>query len=88
MELYKKTGYLNSEFKIFHIIDKNRKSFCYHYHDFYKVLIFISGNVSYHIEGKSYSLKDYDIVLINPSEIHRPVIHDYTPYESLIVMIH
>lgn len=87
MDLYKKIGYLNSEFKIFHIIDNNKKSFSYHYHDFFKVLIFISGNVNYHIEGKSYSLKDYDIVLINPSEIHRPVIHDYAPYERIIIYL-
>lgn len=87
MKLYKKTGYLNSEFEIFHIIDKNKKCFSYHYHDFYKVLIFISGNVSYHIEGKSYSLKDYDIVLVNPSEIHKPVIHDNSPYERIIIYL-
>lgn len=87
MESFEKTGYLNSEFKIFHIIDKNKKAFEYHYHDFFKILIFISGNVSYHIEGKSYNLKDYDIVLVNPGEIHKPVIHDDTPYERLIIYI-
>lgn len=87
LNLYKKTGYLNSNFKIFHIIDKHKKIFKYHYHDFFKILIFINGNVTYHIEGKSYNLNAYDIVLVNPSEIHKPVIHDDTPYERIVIYI-
>lgn len=83
----KKMGYLNSDFKIFHIIDKNLKEFSYHYHDFIKINIFISGNVSYSIEGKTYQLNPYDIVLVNAGEIHRPVIHDTTPYERIIIYI-
>lgn len=86
-EAYLKTGYLNSDFKIFHLIDAERKEFNFHYHDFYKVLIFINGNVSYIVEGKQYDLKPYDIVLVNAGEIHKPVIHDKTPYERIIVYI-
>lgn len=87
LETNKKMGYLNSDFKIFHIIDKEQKEFSYHYHDFIKINIFISGNVSYFIEGKSYQLNPYDIVLVNAGEIHRPVIHDSTPYERIIIYI-
>lgn len=81
------TGYLKSDFKIFHIIDNKSKEFDYHYHDFNKILIFIRGNVSYYIEGKSYQLKPYDIVLVAAGEIHRPIIHDETPYERIIIYI-
>jgi AraC-like DNA-binding protein/quercetin dioxygenase-like cupin family protein len=87
MDINKKVGYLNSEFKIFHLIDKELKEFSYHYHDFNKLIIFISGNVSYHIEGKSYQLNPYDIVMVNAGEIHRPVIHDTTPYERIVIYI-
>ena len=87
LDTNKKMGYLNSEFKIFHIIDKEMKEFSYHYHDFIKINIFISGNVSYYIEGKSYQLNPYDIVLVNAGEIHRPVIHDTSTYERIIIYI-
>jgi len=82
-----KTGYLNSNINFFHLIDLEPKEFNFHYHDFHKVLIFISGNVSYQVEGKTYHLKPYDIVLVNAGEIHRPIIHDETPYERIIIYI-
>ena len=44
-----KTGYLNEQFRIFHIKDQTSKEFTYHYHDFHKVVIFISGKAAYHI---------------------------------------
>lgn len=49
-----KTGYLNEQFRLFHLKDQTRKEFSYHYHDFHKVVIFISGKAAYHIEGKAY----------------------------------
>lgn len=84
---YQKTGYLHSDFKLFHIIDSTKKEFDYHYHDFHKILIFLSGNVSYIVEGKQYSLQTNDIILINAGEIHKPVIHDHKPYERIILYI-
>ena len=64
MEMYTKKGYLNSEFRLFHLTDRETHEIAYHYHDFDKITIFIKGNVSYMIEGKSYALKPYDIVLV------------------------
>lgn len=87
MENYTKQGYLNSDFKLFHIIDEKQKEFDYHYHDFDKLLIFIRGRVSYTIEGRTYPLQPYDIVFIRHNEIHRPVIHSNEPYERVIVYI-
>ena len=84
---YNKQGYLNSEFRLFHIIDKERKEFDFHYHDFDKLVITISGNVSYSIEGKTYKLKPYDLLLVQHNEIHKPIIHDDEIYERIIVYI-
>ena len=39
-------GYLNDNFKIFHIKDKKDITFEYHHHDFNKIIIFISGDVN------------------------------------------
>ncbi len=82
-----KTGYLNEEFRLFHIKDQTKKEFNYHYHDFHKVVIFISGKTVYHIEGKSYHLKPWDILLVNRHAIHRSEINPAVPYERFILWI-
>ena len=82
-----KTGYLNEEFRLFHIKDQTQKEFTYHYHDFHKVVIFISGKAAYHIEGKTYQLNPWDILLVNRHAIHRPEIDPSVPYERFILWI-
>ena len=82
-----KTGYLNEDFRLFHIKDQTKKEFAYHYHDFHKVVIFISGKVVYHIEGKAYQLKPWDILLVNRHAIHRSEIDPSVPYERFILWI-
>ncbi|MDF2486879.1 MAG: AraC-type DNA-binding protein, partial [Herbinix sp.] len=84
---FEKAGYLNHDFKIFHLIDRQRKEFEFHYHDFNKIIIFISGNITYTIEGKNYELQPYDIVLVNAGEIHRPSILDNSAYERIIIYV-
>lgn len=84
---FEKIGYLNNDFKMFHIIDRQRKEFAFHYHDFNKIMIFLKGNISYTIEGKNYHLKPYDIVLVNAGEIHRPSILDDSEYERIIIYV-
>ncbi|MBS6194297.1 MAG: helix-turn-helix domain-containing protein [Clostridiales bacterium] len=86
-DAYKKSGYLNSEFKIFYLTTATSKEFEYHYHDFHKLLIFLSGSVSYSVEGRDYELCPGDIVLIRAGEIHRPVVHENAPYKRIIVYI-
>lgn len=87
MQQYNKRGYLNSDFRIFHLRDNLSKEFEFHYHDFLKVTIFIKGKVQYHVEGKSYELEPYDIVLVNRNDIHRIRVDNALPYERIIVYI-
>ncbi|MDF2539573.1 MAG: AraC-type DNA-binding protein [Herbinix sp.] len=87
MNNFEKLGYLEHDFKMFHIIDKQQKEFTFHYHDFNKIIIFLSGNINYTIEGKNYLLKPYDIVLVNAGEIHRPSILDNSIYERIIIYV-
>ena len=84
---FEKAGYLNHDFRIFHLIDRQRKEFEFHYHDFNKIIIFISGNINYTIEGKSYVLQPYDILLVNEGEIHRPSVLDNSAYERIIIYV-
>ena len=82
-----KTGYLKENFRLFHINDQTKKDFSYHYHDFHKIIVFISGKVTYHIEGKAYHLKPRDILLVSQGAIHKPEIDPSVPYERYIFWI-
>ena len=82
-----KSGYLMEKFRLFHLKDNEPREYEYHYHDFHKLIWFISGEVEYHIEGKSYRLEPHDILLINKGEIHRPFVDFDTIYERYVFYI-
>ncbi len=87
MEHYEKRGYLNDEYRIFHLTDAGRRSFSFHYHDFHKVLLLLRGNVNYCVEGRNFRLEPNDVVLINAGEIHHPEVLDDAPYERIILYL-
>lgn len=87
MNEYEKTGYLNSNFKIFHLVDKGMTPIGFHFHDFHKILLLMKGNVSYCVEGRTYDLQEDDIVFVPAGEVHRPVLHDTAIYERIIIYI-
>lgn len=87
MNEYEKTGYLNSNFKTFHLVDKGMTPVGFHFHDFHKILLFMKGNVSYCVEGRTYDLKPDDIVFVPAGEVHRPILHDTAVYERIIIYI-
>lgn len=82
-----KRGYLRENFACFHIKDQKSEEFQYHYHEFNKIVIFISGRVTYLIEGKSYKLKPWDILLVSESDIHKAVIDEDKVYERIIIWV-
>lgn len=82
-----KRGYLNGDFAFFHLKDMKNISFEYHSHEFNKILIFLSGATTYLIEGKAYRLKPWDILFINGSEVHKPVIDPSIPYERMVIWV-
>lgn len=86
-EEYEKTGYLYEDFKMFHIRTKEEESYPYHYHDFYKLLILLQGNVTYSIEGKSYKLRPFDMVLVRKGAIHRAEVSGDEPYDRIVFYI-
>ena len=84
---YEKQGYLYDDFRMFHLKDHQKREFEFHYHDFYKIIFFIKGRVTYNIEGKNYILKPYDMVLISEGEIHKPEVSFEESYERVIFYI-
>ena len=82
-----KTGYLDDDFRIFFLVSEEEGEFQPHYHSFHKLLFFESGNVSYYVEGETYELQPFDLVLVPAGEVHRPVIHSSLPYRRLILYL-
>lgn len=87
MDAYEKRGYLTDGFRLFHLTDVPDREFEFHYHDFDKLIIFLSGQVTYLIEGRSYHLTPYDLVLVPHHLIHRPEINQSAPYERIIIYL-
>ena len=86
-EINNKIGYLNDNFKIFHLRDKKDINFEYHHHDFSKIVILIEGDLTYFIEGKAYNLKPWDILFVNKNEIHKPVVNPDKYYERIVIWL-
>jgi len=79
-----KRGYLHEDFLFFNLKDQKKTEFEFHYHDFNKIIVFISGDVTYIIEGKSYTLKPWDILLVGKNDLHLPIINPEKSYERMV----
>ena len=75
------------DFEYFHYADEPTMEVEYHNHDFYEIYIYLSGRVSYIIEGKSYKLKPGDILLVHSRELHKPVIEAGEPYQRIVLWV-
>ncbi len=82
-----KRGYLEDDFKFFHLKDRNNIQFEHHYHDFNKIIIFILGDVIYNIEGKNYKLKPWDVLFVPANQVHKPIIAPELDYERMVIWI-
>ena len=87
MSNYKKRGYLLENFRLFHLKSPQGTQVDFHYHEFCKVLLLISGSGGYQIDGQRYLLQSGDIVLLGSRSIHRPELDTATPYERVIIYI-
>lgn len=84
---YKKRGYLLEDFRLFHLRDPQGIQTDYHYHEFCKLLVLVSGSGSYAVEGQRYLLKPGDIILLGRHCVHRPEFEPDLPYERIILYI-
>ena len=84
---YSREGYLKENFRLFHLCDTAGQERDYHYHEFDKIVLFLSGHVNYIVEGTTYALKPWDILLINHHLIHKALIDTQEPYERVIIYI-
>lgn len=79
---------LTTDFEVFHYADVNISGVSLHHHDFYECYLFLGGDVTYLIEGKSYLLKPGDIVLVNTKELHQAIINkNGTMYDRIVLWL-
>lgn len=82
-----KEGYLNEKYRYFHLKDTAGQEHDFHYHEFDKLVMMISGKVIYMIEDKSYALMPRDILLVGNHTIHKAIIDQSVPYERIIIYL-
>ena len=78
---------ISRDFEFYHYKDEHPVEVEYHNHLFYEVFSFVSGDVTYIVEGKSYRLKPGDIVLINNRELHKTIVRPGKAYERYVLWI-
>ena len=84
---YNREGYLNENFRMFHLRDTAGQERDFHFHEFDKIVILISGSVNYMVEGTDYSLKPWDILLVRHHMIHKALRDVSVPYERIIIYL-
>lgn len=84
---YEKRGYLLEDFRLFHLRDAQGPKVDYHYHEFHKIVLLLSGSGGYVVEGRRYLLKSGDIVMVGSHCVHRPEFQGGSPYERIIIYI-
>ncbi len=87
MEEAGKRGCLKEDFRLFHLKDSCAQKLDYHYHEFDKLILALGGKVTYLVEGVTYFLKPWDILLVQHNLIHRPIIDPEEPYERVVIWL-
>lgn len=74
-------------FEVFHYREPRPGTVEVHHHDFYEVYYLLSGEVDYWVDGRIYRLTPGDLLLINPMELHRPLVKPDSLYERIVLWI-
>ena len=82
-----KRGYLKEDFRLFHLKDSRAQKVDYHYHAFDKLILLLGGKVTYVVEGVTYFLQPWDLLLVGHDLIHRPIIDPAEPYERVVIWL-
>lgn len=75
----------SDSFSYLHSDDSSFKSLPLHIHDSYEIYYFLSGDVTYRIEGQSYKMESNDMLIISDRELHRPRFDSSEAYERIVI---
>ncbi|SDZ33654.1 AraC-type DNA-binding protein [Evansella caseinilytica] len=73
--------YSSNHFSFVHMVTEPPTDVATHIHDCYEMFYFISGDLTYYIEGQAYKLRPYDLIITNSKELHRIVFLSKASYE-------
>ena len=82
-----RAGYLRESFHYFHLKDSAGQELDFHFHEFDKLVILLSGSVSYLVEEQRYSLTPWSVLLVRHHTIHKALIDRTQPYERIILYL-
>lgn len=77
--------YNDSNFTCYYSYNEYATNVDTHIHNCYEIYYYISGNLTYHVEGQSYKLKKNDIIITNARELHRIVFDSPSAYERKFI---
>lgn len=73
--------YRTNNFYTNHSLNEDPFDITTHIHDCYELFYFISGDLTYYIEGQAYKLSPNDLIITNSKELHRIVFSSNCSYE-------
>lgn len=76
---------IKRDFLYLHRITTYNLGTFYHRHEAYELYLFLRGNVNFYIENSCYHLEPGDLLVINPSEMHRSFSLDESDYERITI---
>jgi len=79
--------YLHENYRYFHLRDSAGQERDFHFHDFDKIVVLISGRVDYSVEDQVYALRPWDVLLVKRHSIHKAIIDVKEPYERIIIYL-
>ncbi|MEI3101810.1 MAG: AraC family ligand binding domain-containing protein [Oscillospiraceae bacterium] len=82
-----RAGYLRESYHYFHLRDTAGQELDFHFHEFDKIVLLLSGRVDYTVEGSTYALKPWSVLLVKHHTIHRALIDKSQPYERIIIYL-
>ena len=84
---YTREGYLVENYHYFHLRDTAGAERDFHFHEFDKLVLLLSGRVDYALESIVYTLRPWDILLVRHHTIHKALVDKSVPYERIILYL-
>ena len=82
-----KEGYLKENYHYFHLRDTAGDERDFHFHEFDKIVILLSGKVDYAVENEIYALRPWEVLLVKHHSIHKALIDKSEPYDRVIIYL-
>lgn len=84
---FSREGYLLENYHYFHLRDTAGQERDFHFHDFNKIVLLLSGRVTYLVENQEYELRPWTVLLVKHHTIHKALIDKKEPYERIIIYL-